>query len=433
MSDRHASIKVPELARGSEPGLPECKTKSGFVFTADPLAQEWRRLLEQLSEESERNVSLHVITEVPAEEGLHPPALSVKDINPGRMLSNATTLQPEPLNDAFHSSLAGEVVAVNYLTDLTKSKPKSRSGTPNSDPGTTVNYLTDLTKSKPKSRSGTPNSDDQGPMPLTLTLRSNEEVHVDDFRMTEASAAEPLPKSVLLQWIKPRLNYIAGTLVVLNTILMKMKRIGQGGFAKAWLVESDEGKQAVCKAIDLCKTDEDDAGTFKEATLLASLRHPYIVRCLRVFNTEDGILCLIMDFCDGGELAKQIRRTRRKHQKIPEELVLRWFTQAMLALKYVHDKHIVHRDLKPGNFFLTKICQGSMPSFPDCYSDFLRKLCLQLLDRNPENRPSAGDVLRLPELRAVRAQLRQEQVQRQTGKSAGAAGAVEKTEKQRFP
>ena len=65
-------------------------------------------------------------------------------------------------------------------------------------------------------------------------------------------------------------------------------------------------------------------------------------------HTEDGILCLVMDFCDGGELAKQIRRTRRKHQKIPEELVLRWFTQAMLALKHVHDKHIVHRDLKPG-------------------------------------------------------------------------------------
>ena len=37
-----------------------------------------------------------------------------------------------------------------------------------------------------------------------------------------------------------------------------------------------------------------------------------------------------------------------------------------------------------------RICQGSMPSFPDCYSDFLRKLCLQLLERNPENRPSAG-------------------------------------------
>lgn len=41
-------------------------------------SEEWQRLLEQLSEESERNVPLHIINEVPAEEGLYPPALSVK-------------------------------------------------------------------------------------------------------------------------------------------------------------------------------------------------------------------------------------------------------------------------------------------------------------------------------------------------------------------
>merc|ERR1719486_497884 len=39
---------------------------------------------------------------------------------------------------------------------------------------------------------------------------------------------------------------------------------------------------------------------------------------------------------------------------IPEEQVLRWFTQAMLALKHCHEKHILHRDLKSGNFFLSK-------------------------------------------------------------------------------
>ena len=50
------------------------------------------------------------------------------------------------------------------------------------------------------------------------------------------------------------------------------------------------------------------------------------IQYISIIYTKDGIVCLIMDFCDAGELAKQIRRTRRKHEKLPEKLVLRWFT-----------------------------------------------------------------------------------------------------------
>ena len=33
--------------------------------------------------------------------------------------------------------------------------------------------------------------------------------------------------------------------------------------------------------------------------------------------------------------------------------MLEWFTQATLALKYLHDLRILHRDLKTQNMFLT--------------------------------------------------------------------------------
>ena len=42
---------------------------------------------------------------------------------------------------------------------------------------------------------------------------------------------------------------------------------------------------------------------------------------------------------------------------------MRWFTQAILALKYIHDMHILHRDLKSGNFFLSKSGNIKMGDF----------------------------------------------------------------------
>ncbi|CAK9092056.1 unnamed protein product [Durusdinium trenchii] len=247
----------------------------------------------------------------------------------------------------------------------------------------------------------------------------------------------------------------------------EVRQIGEGSFAKALLVESGDGTQAVCKVMDISEANKKEAeAALKEGRLLASLQHPFVVRYRDSF-CEAGLLCLIMDFCEGGELAKQIRRARRNQQRIPEEQILRWFTQAMLSLKYVHDKHILHRDLKPANFFLTKtgslkmgdfgiaktmactiafaktrigtpyylspevcqekpyawpsdmwsmgcilyemcalqvpfdahsisglvqkICYGPLPTVPETYSDFLRRLCRQLLDRDPKKRPSADE------------------------------------------
>lgn len=264
----------------------------------------------------------------------------------------------------------------------------------------------------------------------------------------------------------------------------EVKQIGEGSFAKALLVEASDGTQAVCKVMDISEASKKEAeDTAKEGRLLASLQHPFVVRYRDSF-CEAGVLCLIMDFCEGGELAKQIRRARRNHQRIPEEQILRWFTQAMLSLKYIHDKHILHRDLKPANFFLTKtgslkmgdfgiaksmactiafaktrigtpyylspevcqekpyawpsdmwsmgcilyemcalqvpfdahsisglvqkICYGPLPIVPDSYSDFLRRLCRQLLDRDPKKRPSADEVLQLPEIQKVVRQMLEE-------------------------
>merc|ERR1719384_230497 len=99
------------------------------------------------------------------------------------------------------------------------------------------------------------------------------------------------------------------------------------------------------------KQERDDA--LKESQVLGSLKHPYIVRHRTNF-LEDGWLCIVMDYCEGGDLSDKIKKMRQSGKLFPQEQVVRWFTQAILALKYIHDLHILHRDLKSGNFFLSK-------------------------------------------------------------------------------
>merc|ERR1740117_1262882 len=97
------------------------------------------------------------------------------------------------------------------------------------------------------------------------------------------------------------------------------------------------------------KQEKEDA--VKESQVLSSLKHPYIVRYRESFH-EDGWLCIVMDYCEGGDLSERVKKMRQSGKSFSQEQVLRWFTQAVLALKYIHEMHILHRDLKSGNFFL---------------------------------------------------------------------------------
>eukprot|EP00929_Paragymnodinium_shiwhaense_P064408 TRINITY_DN3224_c0_g2_i1.p1 TRINITY_DN3224_c0_g2~~TRINITY_DN3224_c0_g2_i1.p1 ORF type:complete len:518 (-),score=162.45 TRINITY_DN3224_c0_g2_i1:127-1680(-) len=135
----------------------------------------------------------------------------------------------------------------------------------------------------------------------------------------------------------------------------ELKQIGEGSFGKAMLVESDQtNAKMVCKMIDVSQaTQKETQDTVKEAQLLAAFKHPFIVEYCASF-LENGWLCILMAYCEGGDLTNQVDLARQARRHIKEEQVLRWMTQALLALKYIHDKHILHRDLKSGNFFLSK-------------------------------------------------------------------------------
>lgn len=64
-------------------------------------------------------------------------------------------------------------------------------------------------------------------------------------------------------------------------------------------------------------------------------------------------LCIVMDYCEGGDMFHKIARQKELGTLFPEHQIVTWLVQMALAMNYVHDKKILHRDLKTQNIFLT--------------------------------------------------------------------------------
>jgi len=149
----------------------------------------------------------------------------------------------------------------------------------------------------------------------------------------------------------------------------KLRLIGSGGFGCVYLVQQsstavplvssqqqqENGRQLVLKEVDLSGMDAMQRQKAEiEAKVLNSLRHPYIVRYWESYATQDERFCIIMDYCEGGDLNHYIKQQRQTSETIPEAQVLRWFTEMCIALKHMHSRNVMHRDLKTGNIFLTR-------------------------------------------------------------------------------
>ncbi|CAE8637793.1 unnamed protein product [Polarella glacialis] len=133
----------------------------------------------------------------------------------------------------------------------------------------------------------------------------------------------------------------------------KVREIGSGSFGKAILVKDTDGRPYVLKAIDISRMDSKERrDAVNEVRVLSSLKHPYVVSYRESF-LDGRTLCIVMDYAEGGDLYNRIAKIRKAGQNFPEPQIVRWFTQASLALKHLHERHVLHRDLKSQNLFLT--------------------------------------------------------------------------------
>lgn len=86
---------------------------------------------------------------------------------------------------------------------------------------------------------------------------------------------------------------------------------------------------------------------------MRKLDHPNIVSYKHSF-IEKGILIIIMEYCEHGDLAFHVRKKKTKNEQFSETEIMNWFVQLCLSLDYVHSRKILHRDIKSQNIFLTK-------------------------------------------------------------------------------
>lgn len=132
----------------------------------------------------------------------------------------------------------------------------------------------------------------------------------------------------------------------------RLRHISTGRFGAAFLIQAG-GNVAMMKTIDIGRLDS--AGrkeVLEEVGVLASLRHPHLTAVQECF-IEGGYLCLVLQYANGGHAAGQIEKARKSCTDLPEPQILRWFTQATLGLKHMHDKSVIHRDLRTRRLLLT--------------------------------------------------------------------------------
>uniref|UniRef100_A0A8C3W3S8 non-specific serine/threonine protein kinase n=1 Tax=Catagonus wagneri TaxID=51154 RepID=A0A8C3W3S8_9CETA len=132
-----------------------------------------------------------------------------------------------------------------------------------------------------------------------------------------------------------------------------IKVIGEGAFGKVYLAKGrmDSG-HCVIKEVNFAKMPiHEKEASKKEVILLAKMKHPNIVTFFSSFQ-ENNRLFIVMEYCDGGDLMKRIKRQRGV--LFSEDQILSWFVQISLGLKHIHDRKILHRDIKAQNIFLSK-------------------------------------------------------------------------------
>ena len=74
----------------------------------------------------------------------------------------------------------------------------------------------------------------------------------------------------------------------------------------------------------------------QEMELVKALRHPFVVPYHSSWIERTHTICIIMRYCDGGDLGSLLHKATRRGARFREAQLVLWLAQLLMALSYLH-------------------------------------------------------------------------------------------------
>jgi serine/threonine protein kinase len=137
-----------------------------------------------------------------------------------------------------------------------------------------------------------------------------------------------------------------------------VKKVGEGGMSYVYLahdVSTNERYAIKILSPNLSKDENAMARLRREAALGIRLAHPNVCHIVRMGETEDGLVYVVMPFVEGEILAD----LNNKLGFLPLPLTVQFIGEIASGLHIAHELKIIHRDLKPENIMICKRPDGT--------------------------------------------------------------------------
>ena len=154
-----------------------------------------------------------------------------------------------------------------------------------------------------------------------------------------------------LEYLKIKISLLDDFNMSLNDFYF-CKNLGQGKFGEVSLVHNKKHFYAI-KMVDKMEAEKHKhliKYFLEERRVLLELDHPFIMKLVRTFKTQENIFFLT-NFINGKGLNKYLESKKEKSFRNKEETRF-YISFLFVILDYLNSKGIAHRDLKPENIII---------------------------------------------------------------------------------